>query len=76
MYLTPPAKFNRSKLIHTILTKLYTMDEDQVDLFEQKKSYTYDSLSYTVITPSQYWIEITDATTVKLQNQNLSLIHI
>tara|TARA_R100000084_G_scaffold42_1_gene42 strand:- start:21897 stop:23258 length:1362 start_codon:yes stop_codon:yes gene_type:complete len=74
VYLTPPAKFNRSKLIHTILTKLYTMDEDQVDLFEAKKSYTYDSLSYTVITPSQYWIEITDATTVKLQNQNTTTV--
>mgnify|MGYP001308522539 CR=1 FL=1 len=70
IYLTPPAKFNRSKLIHTILTQLYTMDADQVDLFQQKKSYTYDSLSYTVITPSQYWIEVTDATTVKITNQD------
>ena len=70
IYLTAPAKFNRSKLIHTILTKLYTMDHDQVDLFEAKKSFTYDSLSYTVITPSQYWIEVTDATTVKITNQD------
>ena len=70
IYLTPPARFNRSKLIHTILTQLYTMDHDQVDLFEAKKSYSYDSLSYTVITPSQYWIEVTDATTVKITNQD------
>tara|TARA_B100000579_G_scaffold407435_1_gene394691 strand:- start:4588 stop:5889 length:1302 start_codon:yes stop_codon:yes gene_type:complete len=74
VYLTPPARFNRSKLIHTILTKLYTMDDDQVDLFAQKKSFTHDSLSYTVITPSQYWIQITDATTVKIMNQDTTIL--
>ena len=57
--LTPPAKFNRNKIIHTIINKLYTVSEDQVDDFAAGNSFTYDDLSYVVVTPSQYYIQVT-----------------
>ena len=75
MYLTPPAKFNRSKLIYTIINKLYTMDSDQVDLFRQNKSFSHDSLSYVVVTPSQYWMEVNaSANTISIQNQDATTV--
>lgn len=56
--LTPPARFNRSKLIHTILTKLYTMSDTEIEKFAAGNSFSHDSLSYHVVTPSQYWLDV------------------
>ena len=75
IYLTAPARFNRSKLIHTIINKLYTMDDDEVDKFRAKQSFTHDSLSYTVITPSQFQISIaSNGTSVSLQNPDSTTV--
>lgn len=71
--LQPPAKFNRSRLIHTIINKLYTMDEDQLDNFKAGTSFTYDSLGYIVVTPSLYRVTY-DGTSAQIMNADKSTV--
>ena len=71
--LQPPAKFNRTKLIHTIINKLYTMDEDQLDNFKAGTSFTYDSLGYIVVTPSLYRVTF-DGTSAQIMNANATTV--
>ena len=50
VYITPPAKVKQQKLIHTIISQLYSLDDDDLDNFREQKVFDKDTLKYTVVT--------------------------
>ena len=67
IYITPPAKLKQQKLIHTIISELYSLDDDDLDNFKEQKVFDTDSLKYTIVTYKDR--------KVKYENGNLQLLN-
>ena len=67
IYITPPAKLKQQKLIHTIISELYSLDDDDLDNFKEQKVFDKDSLKYTIVTYKDR--------KVKYENGNLQLLN-
>jgi len=67
IYITPPAKLKQQKLIHTIISELYSLDDDDLDNFKEQKVFDKDSLKYTIVTYENR--------KVKYENGNLQLLN-
>ena len=67
IYITPPAKLKQQKLIHTIISELYSLDDDDLDNFKEQKVFDKDSLKYTIVTYENR--------KVKYENSNLQLLN-
>lgn len=50
IYINPPAKLKQQKLIHTIINQLYTLTDDDMDLFRLDQPFDNSSLEYTIVT--------------------------
>jgi hypothetical protein len=50
VHINPPAKVKQQKLIHTIISKLYSLDDDDLDNFKESKAFDTSTLQYTVVT--------------------------
>ena len=50
IYITPPAKIKQQKLIHTIISELYSLDDEDLDNFRSNESFDTDTLKYTIVT--------------------------
>ena len=50
IYITPPAKIKQQKLIHTIISELYSLDDEDLDSFRNNESFDTDTLKYTIVT--------------------------
>jgi len=48
--INPPAKLKHQKLIHTIITRLNTLDNDDLDAFKESKDFDISNRQYTVTT--------------------------
>jgi hypothetical protein len=48
--INPPAKLKHQKLIHTIITRLNTLDNDDLDAFKESKDFDISNQQYTVTT--------------------------
>lgn len=49
----PPAKVKQQKLIHTFINELYSLDDENLDLFKQDLPFDESTLQYTVVTFEQ-----------------------
>ena len=67
IYITPPAKLKQQKLIHTIISELYSLDDDDLDNFKEQKVFDTDTLKYTIVTYEDK--------KVKYENGNLQLLN-
>jgi len=50
VYITPPAKLKQQKLIHTIISELYSLDDVDLENFKENKTFDTSTLKYTVVT--------------------------
>ena len=50
IFINPPAKLKQQKLIHTIISELYNLDDENLDLFESKQLFDKTTLEYTIVT--------------------------
>ena len=50
IYITPPAKLKQQKLIHTIISQLYSLDDDDLDNFRKQEVFSKETLKYTIVT--------------------------
>ena len=67
VHINPPAKVKQQKLIHTIISKLYSLDDDDLDNFKESKSFDPSTLQYTIVT--------LDDRKVKYENGNLQILN-
>jgi len=67
IYITPPAKVKQQKLIHTIISQLYSLDDEDLDNFREQKVFDKDTLKYTIVT--------FEDRKVKYENGNLQLLN-
>jgi hypothetical protein len=73
VYINPPAKVKQQKLIHTIISELYNLDEDNLDLFKDQQSFDKKTLQYTVVTYEDRKAKYEDGN-LQLLNQNGSTL--
>lgn len=57
IYINPPAKIRRERLIHTIISKLDVVDSENINYFKQKEDFASQFTSYTVITVENYKLQ-------------------
>jgi hypothetical protein len=50
VFINPPAKLQQQKLIHTIVNKLYSLDDTELDAFEDNLPFDNTTLTYTIVT--------------------------
>lgn len=50
IHINPPAKVKQQKLIHTIINQLYSVDDENLDLFENNLPFDNTTLKYTIVT--------------------------
>lgn len=50
IFINPPAKVKHQRVIHTILNKLYSLDEEDFDAFKSDQPFDTSTLKYTVVT--------------------------
>ena len=50
VYINPPAKVKQQKLIHTIISELYNLDDENLDAFKAEQPFNNETLQYTVVT--------------------------
>jgi hypothetical protein len=50
IYISPPAKLKQQKLIHTIISELYNLDDQDLDNFKDKEPFNTETLKYTIVT--------------------------
>lgn len=50
IYINPPAKLKQQKLIHTIINQLYSLTDEDIDLFKENEPFDNTSLEYTIVT--------------------------
>ena len=67
VYITPPAKVKQQKLIHTIISQLYSLDDDDLDSFKEQKVFNKETLKYTIVTYEDK--------KVKYLNDNLQILN-
>lgn len=48
--INPPAKVKQQKLIHTIISQLYKLDGNEIDLFESGVPFDRTDVQYTIVT--------------------------
>ena len=65
--LHPPAKVKQQKLIHTIISQLYSLDDDDLDSFKEQKVFNKETLKYTIVTYEDK--------KVKYLNDNLQILN-
>jgi hypothetical protein len=73
VYINPPAKVKQQKLIHTIISELYNLDEDNLDLFKNEQAFDKKTLQYTVVTYEDRKVKYEDGN-LQLLNQNGSTL--
>lgn len=59
IYLNPPAQIRKQKRIHTILTKLNVLDDENLKFFEYNKPFSSQLTNFTVITLENYKLQFT-----------------
>ena len=62
VHINPPAKVKQQKLIHTIISKLYSLDDDDLDNFKESKAFDASTLQYTVVTLKDRKVKYEDGT--------------
>lgn len=67
VYINPPAKLKQQKLIHTIISELYSLDDADLDNFKENKAFDPSTLKYTVVTYEDK--------KVKYENGNLQILN-
>jgi hypothetical protein len=67
VYINPPAKVKQQKLIHTIISELYNLDDENLDLFKAEQPFNNETLQYTVVTYENR--------KVKYENNDLQLLN-
>lgn len=50
VFINPPAKVKQQKLIHTLINKLYSLDDEDLDNFENNDPFDNSTLKYTLVT--------------------------
>ena len=50
IYISPPAKLKQQKLIHTIISELYSLDDQDLDNFKDQEAFNTETLKYTIVT--------------------------
>lgn len=50
IHINPPAKVKQQSLIYNIISELYTLNDDELDKFENNEPFDTSSLKYTVVT--------------------------
>mgnify|MGYP001581165669 FL=1 len=67
VYINPPAKLKQQKLIHTIISELYSLDDADLDNFKEQKAFDSTTLKYTIVTYEDK--------KVKYENGNLQILN-
>jgi len=50
VFINPPAKVKQQKLVYNIINKLWSLDDEDLDNFENNESFDQTTLQYTVVT--------------------------
>ena len=73
IWINPPAKVKQQKLIHTLINELYSLDDQNLDLFREDKPFNTETLQYTVVTFDQMKLEYNDGS-ASLLNEKGSIL--
>lgn len=73
VYITPPAKLKQQKLIHTIISELYSLDDEDLDNFRQEESFSTETLKYTIVTYEDKKVKYEDGNLQLLNNNGTNL---
>jgi hypothetical protein len=69
VHINPPAKVKQQKLIHTIISELYNLDDTNLDLFREEQSFDKQTLQYTIVTYEDRKVKYEDGN-LQLLNAN------
>jgi hypothetical protein len=50
IFINPPAKLKQQKLIHTIVNQLYSLTDDDLDMFKEDLPFNKSTVEYTIVT--------------------------
>lgn len=50
IFINPPAKLKQQKLIHTIVNQLYSLTDDDLDMFREDLPFNKSTVEYTIVT--------------------------
>ena len=67
--ITPPAKVKQQKLIHTVLNQLYSLDDSNLDAFENNEPFDNSSVQYTIVTYEDRKLEFNNNIARLLNNE-------
>jgi hypothetical protein len=73
VYINPPAKLKQQKLIHTIISELYSLDEIDLENFKENKAFDPSTLKYTVVTYEDKKVKYENGNLQILNNQGSNL---
>lgn len=69
IYINPPVRVRRQRLIHTIINRLDAVNDDNLTLFNDKQSFESQFTSYIITTPSQFKVDLHDDRVTILNRQ-------
>lgn len=74
IYINPPAKVKQQKLIHTIISQLYKLSGDEIELFENSLPFDKTDVQYTIVTYEDRKLKFEDskAYLLNLNGSNLN----
>ena len=50
VFINPPAKVKQQRLVHNIINKMYSLDDEDLDNFENNQAFDTTTLQYTIVT--------------------------
>ena len=50
VYINPPAKIQRQRLIHTVINELYSLTDEDLEDFKENLPFNKSTLEYTIVT--------------------------
>ena len=74
VHINPPAKVKQQKLIHTIISELYNLDDDDLDNFKASKDFDKSTLQYTIVTYEDRKVKYENGN-LQILNKNGSTLH-
>lgn len=62
IFINPPAKLKQQKLIHTIVNQLYSLTDDDLDMFKEDLPFNTSTVEYTIVTYEDRKLRFEDKT--------------
>ena len=73
IFINPPAKVKQQKLVHNIINKMYSLDDEDLDNFEKNEAFDKTTLQYTIVTFEDRQLRFENGKAFLLNNKGTNL---